>query len=54
MEVTVPDQPSERPELDPIEVEPTDNSSGSLVDLNRVEQTEDDYRRRQPKDTKPL
>jgi pimeloyl-ACP methyl ester carboxylesterase len=42
------------PELDPIDVEPTDNSGGALVDLDRVQQAEDDYRRRQPKDTKPL
>ena len=38
-------------ELDPIDVEPTDNSSGSFVNLNRVEQTEDEYRERLPRDT---
>jgi pimeloyl-ACP methyl ester carboxylesterase len=42
------------PELDPIDVEPTDNSGGALVDLDRVQQTEDEYRRRRPEDTKPL
>jgi pimeloyl-ACP methyl ester carboxylesterase len=42
------------PELDPIDVEPTDNSGGALVDLDRVQQTEDDYRRRRPEDTAPL
>jgi hypothetical protein len=47
----MPEQPSEEPGLDPIDVEPTDNSSGSLVDLNRVQQTEDEYRQRQPEDT---
>jgi len=47
----MPDEPSDDVQLDPIDVEPTDNSSGSLVDLNRVEQTEDEYRERQPKDT---
>jgi len=47
----MPDQPSDDAELDPIDVEPTDNSSGSLVDLNRVEDTEEGYRQRQPKDT---
>ena len=46
----MPEQ-SNQTELDPIEVEPTDNSSGSLVDLNRVHQTEDEYRQRQPQDT---
>jgi hypothetical protein len=47
----MPDQPSDDTQPDPIDVEPTDNSSGSLVDLNRVEQTEDEYRERQPRDT---
>ena len=47
----MPEQPSDETELDPIDVEPTDNSSGSLVDLNRVDQTEDEYRQRQPQDT---
>jgi hypothetical protein len=47
----MPDQPSEEPELDPIDVEPTDNSSGSLIDLNRVQQAEDEYRQRRPADT---
>jgi hypothetical protein len=47
----MPEQPSDEPELDPIDVEPTDNSSGSLVDLNRVQQTEDEYRQHQPEDT---
>jgi len=41
---------ADEPELDPIDVEPTDNSSGSLVDLDRVQQTEDEYRERQPED----
>ena len=52
----VEDMPERRLEedLDPIEVEPTDNGGGALVDLTRVQQTEDDYRKRQPKDTKPL
>jgi hypothetical protein len=50
-EDNMPDQPSDEAELDPIDVEPTDNSSGSLVDLNRVEQAEDEYRERQPRDT---
>jgi hypothetical protein len=57
MSGTTPNTPEDRsdePELDPIEVEPTDNSSGSLVDLNRVQQTEDDYREREPRDTEPL
>jgi pimeloyl-ACP methyl ester carboxylesterase len=49
-----PRKRSYEPELDPIDVEPTDNSGGALVDLNRVQQTEDDYRRRRPEDTKPL
>ena len=47
----MPEQPSHETELDPINVEPTDNSLGSLVDLNRVHQTEDEYRQRQPQDT---
>jgi hypothetical protein len=47
----MPDQPSDDHEVDPIDVEPTDNSSGSLVDLNRVEQTESEYREHQPSDT---
>jgi hypothetical protein len=47
----LPDQPSDDTQLDPVDVEPTDNSSGSLVDPNRVEQTEDEYRDRQPRDT---
>jgi hypothetical protein len=47
----MPDKPSDDTGLDPIEVEPTDNSGGALVDLNRVQQTEDEYRERQPKDT---
>jgi hypothetical protein len=47
----MPDQPSDDTQPDPIDVEPTDNSSGSLVDLNRVEQTENEYRERQPRDT---
>ena len=47
----MPEEPSDETELDPIDVEPTDNSSGSLVDLNRVQQTEDEYRQRQPEDT---
>ena len=50
----MPEQPYDDTELDPIEVEPTDNSAGSVVDLNRVQQTEDDYRQRQPEDTEPL
>jgi hypothetical protein len=52
------DRPAEKPvedgdesELDPIDVEPTNNSSGGLVDLNRVQETEDKYRERQPEDT---
>ncbi len=47
----MPDRSSDETELDPIDVEPTDNSSGSIVDLNRVQQTEDEYRQRQPEDT---
>jgi pimeloyl-ACP methyl ester carboxylesterase len=47
-------KPAYEPELDPIDVEPTDNSGGALVDLDRVQQTEDDYRRRRPEDTAPL
>jgi hypothetical protein len=47
----MPEQPSDESGLDPIDVEPTDNSAGSLVDLNRVQQTEDEYRQRQPEDT---
>jgi hypothetical protein len=47
----MPEQPADEPELDPIDVEPTDNSAGALVDLNRVQETEDEYRRRQPEDT---
>ena len=46
----MPEQPPDETELDPIDVEPTDNSSGSLVDLNRVQQTEDEYRQRRPED----
>ena len=40
----MPEQRSDETELDPIDVEPTDNSSGSFVDLNRVHQTEDESR----------
>jgi hypothetical protein len=50
-EADMPEQPADEPELDPIDVEPTDNSAGALVDLNRVQETEDEYRRRQPEDT---
>jgi hypothetical protein len=46
----MPEQPSDETELDPIDVEPTDNCS-SLIDLNRVQQTEDEYRQRPPEDT---
>jgi hypothetical protein len=38
--VSQPDQTSE----DPIDVEPTDNSSGAPVDLERVEEIEDETR----------
>ena len=31
----MPEEPSDETEPDPIDVEPTDNSSGSFVDLNR-------------------
>ena len=31
---------SDRPEADPSEVEPTDNSTGAVVDLERVEDIE--------------
>jgi hypothetical protein len=31
---------SDRPEADPSEVEPTDNSTGAVVDLERVEEIE--------------
>ena len=50
----MPDEPSQEPQLDPIDVEPTDNSSGALVDLDRVQQTEDEYRQRRPEDTSQL
>ena len=35
-----PQEPRE--ELDPAEVEPTDNSTGALVDLDRVQEIERD------------
>ena len=46
----MPDVPSDDAELDPIDVVPTDNSSGSIVDLNRVDEAEEEYRQHQPKD----
>jgi hypothetical protein len=34
--------PQPEPDLDPAEVEPTDNSSGAPVDLDRVHEVEDE------------
>jgi hypothetical protein len=36
------DDPQDRSDQDPADVEPTDNSSGAPVDLDRVEAIEDE------------
>jgi hypothetical protein len=42
------DSDEHRPELDPAEVEPTDNSSGAPVDLDRVQEVEADLATGEP------